>query len=156
MLGLSRFLRWFRSGRTTPAANPIDAVASALQIMGYDLTPYGAGVALLQLQSGYTAVEVASHLAHTTLAQDVRKCGQDIDSLVAFLPHAKALLRILKEYKDSGAMREAQWKNDSTAVWGIVAVGPEQRAWLEQVLSDPIATKELVAHSRISYTNLRP
>jgi hypothetical protein len=67
------------------ADNPISRVAEHLRVMGYDLTRYGAGVALLQFESGYNEVETASHIAHTTLAFDVREAGDDIDKLLGFV-----------------------------------------------------------------------
>ncbi len=156
MFGISRLAGWLRSSRKATNTNPIESVEMALRIMGYDLLPYGAGVALLELQSGYMPAEVASHLAHTTMARDVKERDGDVAAMLAVLPHAQQLLRILKEYKDSGAIRADQWKNDSAAVWGVVAIGPQQRSWIEQILSDPVAAKEPVARSRIDYaTSLR-
>lgn len=153
MFGISRLFTWFRSDKGGAGVTTIELVKDALRIMGYDLLPYGAGVALLELQSGYLPVEVASHLAHTTLARDMKERDGDVVGMLAALPHAQQLLRILKEYKDSGAIREAQWKNDSAAVWGVVAIGPAQKSWIDQILSDPVAAKQPVARSRIDYTS---
>jgi len=50
----------------------IAAVERYLKELGYDVTPEGAAVAAFQLTSGYSAAEVASHLALVTLARDVR------------------------------------------------------------------------------------
>lgn len=137
-----------------PAAhddNPISRVAAHLRIMGYDLTPYGAVVALLEFESGYNEVETASHIAHTTLALDVREAGTDILKLAAFMPHGMALLEVLKNYKDRGMMRESQWQNDSTAVFRIINVDQHQEEWIAKILSDPIAGKQRLATSRITY-----
>lgn len=64
--------------------------------MGYDLLPYGAGVALAGLMSGYNNVETTSHIALTTMALDIKEAGRGITSLMAFLPNGMELLKILK------------------------------------------------------------
>lgn len=117
--------------------------------MGYDPTPYGIGVALLSLQSGYNHVEVASHIAHVTLARDVREAGNDFVKLIGYRPHGVALLEVLKQYKDAGAMHPTQWQNDARAIMGIITVDREQEAWLAKVLSDPMAGKQRLATSRV-------
>lgn len=131
--------------------NDIDSVAYHLQMMGYDLLPYGAGVAQAELSSGYNAVETASHIAFTTMARDVKEAGDDIMALAAFMPHGKALLELLKEYKDKKLMNPTQWENDARAIYHIVTVDEHQLEWIEKILSDPIAGKERLAKSRIDY-----
>lgn len=131
------------------ASDDLAAVAKHLKSMGYDLTPYGGGVALAQLASGYNVVEAASHLAHVTLARDVRDAGDNIEKLVAFVPHGMALIEVLTQYKDAGAMHPTQWQNDARAVMGIITVDEQQEKWLTQVLSDPVAGAQRVATSRL-------
>jgi hypothetical protein len=131
--------------------NPIGAVEVHLNNMGYDLTPYGAGVALLELESGYNAVETASHISLTTLALDVKDAGTNIEKLMRFMPHAMALLEVLKSYKDKGMMHPTQWQNDTNAIWRVSTVDEHQEEWIEKVLSDPIAGKERLATSRVDY-----
>jgi hypothetical protein len=140
-----------RKKRSIDSDNPIHRVETHLQVMGYDLTPYGAGVALLELESGYNEVETASHIAHTTLALDVKEAGTDILKLAGFLPHGMALLEVLKDYKDHGLMNPTQWQNDSTAVFRIVNVDQHQEEWIAKILSDPVAGKQRLATSRIKY-----
>jgi hypothetical protein len=124
-------------------------VVKHLRIMGYDPTPYGIGVALVSLQSGYNEVEVASHIAHVTLARDVRESGDDFVKLIGYRSHGMALLKVLKEYKDARAMHPTQWQNDAHAIMGIITVDSEQEAWLAKVLSDPVAGKQRLATSRV-------
>lgn len=128
----------------------LSRVEEHLQIMGYDLTPYGAYVALCELVSGYSEVETASHIAHTTLALDVKQAGNDIDKLSRFVPHGMALLEVLKNYKDRGMMRESQWDNDATAVFRIINIDEHQEEWITKILSDPIAGKQRLATSRVA------
>ena len=131
--------------------NPIADIEVHLRNMEYDLTPYGAGVALLELESGYNAVETASHISLTTLALDVREAGTDIEKLMRFVPHAMTLLEILKSYKEKGMMNPTQWQNDANAIARVSTVDEHQEEWIEKVLSDPIAGKERLATSRVDY-----
>jgi hypothetical protein len=139
----------FFKGKTTPP-DPLSDVTAHLKNLAYDLTPYGASVASLELQSGYSPAEVASHLALITMALDIKNVGLSTQ-LLWFVPHARALLDVLKSYRDKGLMREAIWKNDATAVYGISMVDNKQVQWIDKVLSDPIAGKERLANSRINY-----
>jgi hypothetical protein len=141
------FLKRKQPPKPTDAA--LGEVLKHLRIMGYDPTPYGIGVALLSLQSGYNRVEIASHLAHVTLARDVREALGDFVKLISYHTHGMALLEVLKQYKDARAMHPTQWQNDARAIMGIITIDTEQEAWLSKVLSDPVAGKERVATSRV-------
>ncbi len=131
------------------ASNPITAVAVHLEAMGYELEPYGVGLAFIEMESGYNAVETASHIALTTLARDVREAGTNIIKLMSFVPQAMHLLAVLKDYKDQDMMHPTQWQNDANAIWHVVNVNEHQEEWIEKVLSDPIAGKERLAIRRI-------
>lgn len=132
MFGL--FRRWKRE---QASSEPIARVAAHLEAMGCKLTPYGAGVALLGSRSGYSDVETASHIALTTMARDIKEAGTDIAKLIAFVPHGRAILEMLKEYKDAGMMHPTQWQNDSNASYGIMMINEHQQDWVNQILSDP-------------------
>jgi hypothetical protein len=132
--------------------NSAQRVGAFLTKLGYDLTPYGAGVSVGL--DGYSDAETASYFALATLARDVKDAGDNIEKLAAFLPHATAMLKILKEYKDAGLIREALWKNDTTAIWHVANVDKEQLSWIERVLSDPVISNDRVAVSRIDYSEV--
>ncbi len=131
--------------------NPIELVATHLRIMGYDFTAYGAGVALLEYESGYNEVETASHIALTTMALDIREAGDDIVQLTRFVPHAMALLDVLNSYKNKSMINPRQCQSDVATLVGICTVDSEQENWIERVLSDPIAGKQRLATSRLNY-----
>lgn len=133
--------------------NDLNAVEEHLEIMGYDLLPYGFAVAQAEMVSGYNAVETASHIAFTTMALDVKEARDNILSLMAFLPHGQGLLEVLKEYKDKQMMNPTQWANDARAIQHIITVDEHQAEWIENILSDPIAGKERLAKSRIKYAS---
>lgn len=141
----------FFSSKRKPDQNPASQVAEHLRIMGYNMTPYGTKVALLEVQNGYSPVEVASHLALTTMALDIKSGDQGIERLMRIHSHGAALLEVLKEYRDNKMMRDAMWQNDAKAVFHIATVDQHQLEWIDKVLSDPIAGKERLANSRIKY-----
>lgn len=145
---------FFRKNKTFHKSddNPIDHIEHHLKNMGYCLTSYGAGVALVEFMSGYSEVETASHIALTTMALDIKDAGFDMNILIEISIHAQALLKVLKEYKDKGMIHPTQWQNDSAAILGISYVDEKQEDWIEKVLSDPIAGKERLANSRINYS----
>jgi len=135
--------------------NDVDSVKPHLKKMGYDILPYGIGVAIVELNSGYNSVETASHIAFTTMALDIKEANNNALTLMIILQHAYALLEILKEYKDNGMMNPTQWKIDADAIIGIARITKYQKEWVDKVLSDPIAGKERLAKSRINY-NRKP
>lgn len=135
----------------TSTPNDIEKVQTTLKQLGYDLTEYGAGVALLSLESGYNDVETASHFALATLALDAKEAGRDILKLGALVPHASAMTDILSDYKNSGLMRQELFQNDARAMMKVVVPDKERLSWIERVLSDPIISKKRVAVSRINY-----
>jgi hypothetical protein len=146
MLGLFR-----RRKREQPSSDPLDQVAAHLEAMGYKLTPYGAGVALLGTESGYSVVETASHIALATMARDIKEAGTNVAKLIAFMPHAGAILELLKEYRDAGMMHPTQWQNDANAFYRIMKIDEHQKEWVAQILSDPVAGKERLATRCIKY-----
>lgn len=129
-------------------------VEDSLKQLGYDITPYGVGVALLSLESGYNNVETASHLALATLARDAKEAGHDIVKLIALVPHARAMVDILSKCKEAGLMREELFKNDARAMLKVVIVDKDQPVWIERVLSDQIVSQDRVAFSRINYSEM--
>ncbi|MYB11655.1 MAG: hypothetical protein F4114_11790 [Rhodospirillaceae bacterium] len=106
-----------------------------LKHLGYELTPEGAGLAMTSQMSGYNAVEAASYISLLTLARDVDEAGPDLEKLTDFLSRATEMLHVLKYYKDKGMICEESWKNDSSAIWGVVALGEGQRQWIATVLN---------------------
>ncbi len=53
----------FKSSKNINKPEPeLDIISHHLKNMGYDLLPYGAVVALAEMESGYNSVEAASQL----------------------------------------------------------------------------------------------
>lgn len=140
-----------RPVRNEPESDPVARVKAHLAAMGYELTPYGAMVALLECKSGYSEAEAASHIALTTMARDIKEAPLDARWSARLAIHARILLDMLKEYKDSGLMHPAQWQNDSTAFWRIVVVDEHQHEWIDKILFEPVTGKERLATCTIDY-----
>ncbi len=138
----------------TPQGNKAAALTNVEKIvhhLGYTLTPHGVGVALLSLESGYNEFSTSTQMALVTLAMDIREAGDDITKLMAFVPHTMAMIDIMKEWKDKGVLPQEIFENDGRAMIKITTVSPDQKEWLDRVLSDPISAKERVANCRLDY-----
>jgi hypothetical protein len=70
----------------------ITQVQEVLKELGYDMTPYGAGVALVSAGSGYSHAETASYLALATLALDAKEGENDVIKTMQLLSHARAMV----------------------------------------------------------------
>ena len=94
-----------------------------LRMMGYDINDEGSGIAIRLMRSGYNEVESASYIAMVTMALDIENAGKDMELLMSFVPHAHALLDLLKKYRDENKMNEDVWKNNSKAIFKISYLG---------------------------------
>jgi hypothetical protein len=123
----------------------LNKVISSLGQLGYRISAYGVGVAILSLESGHSPCETASHMALVTLARDARDAGLDIAQLAILVPRATSMISVLIEFKNAGLIRESLFKNDARAILGVVMVDEHQEDWISLVLSDPILAGRRVA-----------
>lgn len=142
----------FLKKKKRSAENPLDEMEYYLRLMGYDFTPRGGALALAVNMSGYTTAESASYIALHTMARDIKEIGTDALKMLHVNAHAMALLDLLKELKNQRAIHPNQWANDAAAFRGIAVPESGQEEWLQQIISsDPVASAERLATSRISY-----
>jgi hypothetical protein len=134
-----------------PQISDIAAVRQVAKYLGLQLTPYGVGLALVSVQSGYSSAETASHLAVLTLARDVQEAGTDLDARIRFYALGMAILKRMKELKDDNRMREEIWRNDSTTIGKIMIPSTETLPWINKVLSGSIDGAERVANFEIKW-----
>jgi len=137
-----------RRGPTEPSpelARGLSVIDKTLADLGYQLSDYGAIVAIFGLQSGYSEAEVVSNILVTTIARDVKLGWNDVEQMAILAVHGLAMLQALKLWKDSNLMRETIWSNDAAALYHITCPSPQQSEWVEQILSDPVAGKERLA-----------
>lgn len=133
----------------TQTTSAIAAVEEIAQCVGLQLTSYGAGVALLSVQSGYSPAETASNLAVITLARDIQEAGENLDDMIRFSALGMEILKWMKELKDKNAVREEIWRNDATAVGKIMIPSAETFLWTEKILSGLTDGSERLANFQI-------
>lgn len=133
------------------AEDDIGTVEDMLFDLGFHLTQYGVGVATLNLQSGYSDAETASHIALVTIARDIRELGPDVRALMAITGHVSGMLHVLKGYKDKGLIQEKLLQNDVLALIKIANPSPDSEQWINEILSDEVAAKERCANSIQNY-----
>lgn len=138
----------FSKKQKDPKQFSIADVEKLTSHLGLDLTRYGAGVALLSLESDYSPAETASQLALATIAHDMKE-QPDVEKVMEISVRGYAVLECLKKFKDNGLMRESIWANDATAIAKIINPSPETEEWIDRVLSDPVVGRERVAVSRV-------
>jgi hypothetical protein len=69
---------------------------------------------------------------------------------MSFSSHVRALLDLLKKYKDENKMREDVWKNNSKAIFKIFYLDENTKSWIEKILTSDDSIKGLrLANSRI-------
>lgn len=119
-------------------------VEKILADMKFRLTPYGGGVAILSLESGYSEADTASLIAMMTFAHDIKANLNDIVKLAHIGAHAATVVRQLAALCDKGYMRREQFENDARAIIGMARVDEHQEEWLTSVLRDPVCSKEPV------------
>ena len=113
--------------------------------LGYELTDYGAVAALVSIESGYSPAETASIISLTSFAREIREMGDDIEMLAGSHDHVTRMLKALKVFCESGAMRQEIWENDSKAVWNVFELKQGQLELIDKILSDDLLGKEPVA-----------
>ncbi|MEP6355297.1 MAG: hypothetical protein ABJ081_01285 [Hyphomicrobiales bacterium] len=132
-----------KSKKSQKFTKELEQVTELTKRIGCTLTPYGAGVALLSLQSDYSPAETTSLIAVVTIAHAAQ--NNDVEDLVELATKGYSVLEHLKEWKDKGLMRKDIWKNDSTAIGKIIFVNSDTQEWIDRVLSDPINTEDDLA-----------
>ncbi|WP_434052604.1 MAG: hypothetical protein RDA78_25715 [Roseibium sp.] len=132
---------------------PLREVSKLVFQLGNDITEYGCGVALLSLESGYSVAETASHITVVSFARNVKRAADEanLEATMKLASVGLATSEMLKEMKDSGAIRQEIWENDVNAIMKMMTPSEEAIEYAEKVLSDPVSSKEPVAKSRILF-----
>lgn len=143
----------FSQKRTQPTTSDlIFEVKKLVEQFGYELTPYGIGVALLSIERGYSAAETASHVILVTIARDAKSVYQtpNTEATTSLNQFGRFALETMNVLKDAGHIRSNVWKNDTTAIEKIMSPSPETSNWIEKVLSNPLVAKEAVTTPLVS------
>lgn len=137
----------FTPNKHQPSASElVFEVKKHVEQFGYELTPHGIGVALLSIESGYSAGESASHVILLSIARDAKSAYQNLDTEATkqLNQFGQFALKILNMFKDAGYIRSNVWEKDTTAIGKIIFPSPESTKWIEKVLSNPVVAKEAV------------
>lgn len=131
-----------------PSNDALTEISALVKHMGYDLTPFGAAVALASVENGYSRAETASHLTVVSFARDAKEA--DAETVLTKLPFVgAAILRILEKLHDEGNFRRELWENDAGAIAKMMLNEPGRDELIELVLSDEMALKGAFATSRL-------
>lgn len=127
----------------------IDLVTYYLRMMAYDINEDVKEIAIISLMSGYNEFETCAFIAMASMASEVKE-DMYVTKLFRIGVHANAILEILKEYKDSGLIREELWKNYATAIYNIAIPSEHSLEWIEKILNDEIIKGKKLAVSRVN------
>ncbi len=123
-------------------------VTALVKHMGYDLTPFGVGVALASLASGYSRAETASHLTVVSFARDVKDA--EAEAVLTQLPFVgAAIIEVLGKLYEEGDFRRDLWENDAKAIAQMMLNKTGRDELIEKVLSDEMSLRGVFATSRL-------
>jgi hypothetical protein len=77
------------------------------------------------------------------MALDIKNAGKNLELLMSFSSHVRALLDLLKKYKDENKMSEDVWKNNSKAIIKIFYLDEHTKSWIEKILTSDDSIKGL-------------
>ena len=110
-----------------------------LNEMGLEATQHGISIALLSFHTdNYTATEIASQFVLCTFAFEIKEIIDDSPDIFKLMSYARRTMGIVDYLKNcTDGIRPIQLRNDLNALANVVKVGPDQKEWLDKVLSDP-------------------
>ncbi|WP_109373625.1 hypothetical protein [Proteus genomosp. 6] len=116
-----------------------------LEKSGYELTPYGAAVSVLSLNSGYSMAETFSHVSVIATAQAIKN-NKNATVLVLILQNCVSLSNDINIFYNSGQIVENIYNNDINAMANLVALNTDVDSWIDNILlSEKISSKDIVA-----------
>ena len=127
------------------------AIEEYLRILGFDITQRGKEIALLEARKDPNALEIASHMALITMAQDAREANPDPMQITRMFQHSIAILECLKEYLDEGRISKEAWEPLTESFYHITYPSEHTEEWVDKVLQDQLAKHGRLATSRIDY-----
>lgn len=121
-------------------------VEHALNVSGYKLTPYGAGVSLMSLSNGFSKEETFSHIALMALSQHAKVAGSDAIELSKVSIRAMSIAENLTKLFRKDLIRSEIYKNDLNAIMAVSTINENQEDWISIVLeSNSTSNKDTIA-----------
>ncbi|HBR2909553.1 TPA: hypothetical protein L9R01_003873 [Klebsiella pneumoniae] len=117
-----------------------------LESCGYQLSPHGAAVALMLMESDYSKEESLSYLGLIALAQDMISSGKGINDILNVSKRGKCLIEIIGNLHKNGLIRYELYLNDISAIKSITFIEENYGDIIKLVInSDPHANADRVA-----------
>ena len=138
----------FFKKKAGPPENTIEVVAELLKPLGYELTEDGIGLVATEIASNYSAAEIVSHIILCTIALDAKEAHDDADlkKLMEIASSSISVSKAIKFFIENKWMHPSQYQNDVAALAGVSILGPEQKEWIEKILSDPMVSNKRLAN----------
>lgn len=111
--------------------------------LGYRITEYGATIASLAIESGLSTAETALHLALLTIARDAKNANAS--QMVSMAEDGFETLKVIRNLKDQGLIRQEIWENDTKAIGKIIFPSAETEQWINKIQGSTDGGKEAVA-----------
>ncbi|MDQ9401631.1 hypothetical protein [Serratia marcescens] len=124
----------------------LNFIQSMLEKCGYKLSPHGAAVSLMLMDSDYNKEETLSYVGLIALAQNMRTAGDGMVNIMQATGRGAKLAAIIKNLHDYGYIRTELFNNDISAISRLTNLDADHKAMIGVVLgSDPHADADDVA-----------
>lgn len=118
-----------------------------LESCGYQLSPHGATVALMLMESDYSKEESLSYIGLIALAQDMISSGKGINDMLNVSKRGKLLIEIVANLYKNGMIRDELYLNDTSAIKSITFIEENYDDIINLVInSDPHANADRIAY----------
>lgn len=124
----------------------LNFIQSMLEKCGYQLSPHGAAVSLMLMDSDYNKEETLSYVGLIALSQNMRTAGDGMINIMQAVGRGTKLAAIIKKLHDYGYIRTELFNNDIPAISKLTNLDADHKAMIGAVLgSDPHADADDVA-----------
>ncbi|HEN5180794.1 TPA: hypothetical protein U6I94_001225 [Klebsiella pneumoniae] len=125
----------------------LNFINEQLESCGYQLSPHGAAVALMLMDSDYSKEESLSYIGLIALAQDMISSGKGINDMLNVSKRGKLLIEIVANLYSNGMIRDELYLNDTSAIKSITFIEENYDDIINLVInSDPHANADRVAY----------
>ncbi|HIE0439259.1 TPA: hypothetical protein ACXJAC_002633 [Serratia marcescens] len=124
----------------------LNFIQSMLEKCGYQLSPHGAAVSLMLMDSDYNKEETLSYVGLIALAQNMRTAGNGMVNIMHAISRGNKLAALVENLRDQGYIRAELFNNDMSAITALINLDADHNAMIGVVLgNDPHADADDVA-----------
>lgn len=121
-------------------------IQSMLEKCGYQLSPHGAAVSFMLMDSDYSKEETLSYVGLIAIAQNMRTADDGIINIMQATGRGTKLAAIIKNLHDYGYIRTELFNNDMSVITALINLDANHKDMIGVVLgSDPHADADDVA-----------